>query len=509
MGEDVLSRDRGRLHSLSGGQREYLVSAVLLAVAVFYYAFLLTNGQFNLLSPERPNLGLNSMLEHLLRGEFDVDPSAMGDEGFYRDGRVYAYWGVFLALLRLPLIIIPGGMDIDITRLSALVAVSIAAHVKLRTLDIVFANTPESVAKHLIYWPMVLTILFGGPQIEFLRGSVLQEICLWGGAFAAMFVCMAVRGIAVGRFDTSSLCGMALAAGLALHTRVSIAVGLYVALGLLLLAILVGQVLQEQRSGSPGTWLGRLSLHVLSRKILLPMLILLGFAVLAGLVNYQRWGNPLVFVDFRSYIMNKFFPDRLPRMDAYGLFNLSRVPFGIVYFFFPIWVLRRSDGHLLFEEHQWRLMDSTELPPSTFFLTDPLLLLLFLYAGWSLFRLGTWHGIKRSQVLAIATGLAAPWLLMLSAIYMTFRYRIEFYPLIEFGAFVGLLLLCSAPIRELWLRRIRVLAIVSAVVGIACSHAILILYKLSEFGPAVELLRGGIVAYYLQRVQTLFPSLMP
>src|SRR5438128_4907859 len=44
----------------------------------------------------------NSMLLHLLQGSFDVDPEAIGREGFVRDGLTYSYFGIALALLRLP-----------------------------------------------------------------------------------------------------------------------------------------------------------------------------------------------------------------------------------------------------------------------------------------------------------------------------------------------------------------------------------------------------------------------
>jgi hypothetical protein len=37
-------------------------------------------------------LTFKSMLEHLLRAEFDVDPASVGAEGFLRNNRVYAYW---------------------------------------------------------------------------------------------------------------------------------------------------------------------------------------------------------------------------------------------------------------------------------------------------------------------------------------------------------------------------------------------------------------------------------
>src|ERR1035441_8288016 len=78
-----------------------------LSVVIFmflYYGALITNGNFKLFWPTDEGLTFNSMLEHLLHGRFDVDPEAIGNEGFLRDGRVYAYQGVFCALIRLPLL---------------------------------------------------------------------------------------------------------------------------------------------------------------------------------------------------------------------------------------------------------------------------------------------------------------------------------------------------------------------------------------------------------------------
>jgi hypothetical protein len=488
--------------------RERFVTATLLALAVLSYAFWLTRGFHSFWRPgEGVELTFNSMLEHLLRGEFDVDPSIVGIEGFYRDGRVFAYWGIFFAVIRSPLMLLPGGLGIDVTGLSCFVAVCIAACAKLAALHVAFQSSPASVARGILYWTLGISILFAGPQIEFLQPSLWQEVCLWSGALAAIFVYFATRGIIRGRFSRLSLCAMAFVAGLALLARVSTGVGLYAALGLLVLAMLVREPSQGSGPQRAATGATPILVRLLSSQFLLPILLLLGFAVLTGLVNYQRWGHPLVFADYRLHIMNEYFPDRMPRTEAYGLFNLSRVPFGIVYYYFPIWVLFRHDGHLLFEEHQRRLMDATELPPSSFFLTDPILMLLLLYAGWSLLSARRSAGINRLHALAIGTGLTVPCLLMLSAISMNFRYRIEFYPLMEFGAFLGFVLLCSHPLAASSLRRVRTLAIASAALGILGSHAIMMLYKLSDLGPSIKLLRVGVFAYYLQKIQSHWPWL--
>ena len=484
------------------------VSASLLALAVLSYAFWLTHGHFNFWHPGKGiGLTFNSMLNHLLRGEFDIDPLIVGKEGFHRNGQVFAYWGVFCAVIRWPLTLFPGGLDIDVTRLSCFLAVSLAAYAKLRTLHLLFLSSPASAARNILYLTFAFSILFAGPQIEFLRPVLFQEVCLWAGALAAIFVYCAVRGILHGRFTALLLCEMAFLAGLALHTRVSLGVSLYAALGLLLLTILIRKPLQSRGQVGPAGGTTNLSACASSRQFLLPLLVLLGFAVLAGLVNYHRWGNPLVFADFQLYLMNEYFPDRLPRTQAYGLFNLSRVPFGVVYYFFPIWILRREDGQLLFEEHQRRLIDATELPPSSFLLTDPLLMLLLFYAGWSLFVARRSDGINRLHALAIASGLTASCLLMLSAISMNFRYRIDFYPLIEFGAFLGFLFICRLPLTERRLRRVCTLAIACSALAILGSHLIMILYKVSELGPPIEKMRLGAFAYFLQRIRSEFPSL--
>jgi hypothetical protein len=79
-------------------------------------------GMFLVPSLPRPvTMGLvfNSMMQHMLQGRFDVDPAAIltGGEVYVRDGRSYAYFGVFCALLRLPLIAI-GRADLDMTVVS-------------------------------------------------------------------------------------------------------------------------------------------------------------------------------------------------------------------------------------------------------------------------------------------------------------------------------------------------------------------------------------------------------
>lgn len=480
--------------------------AALFALGCVWYALLLAGGKSGFFPPPQSDLGLtfNSMLARLPLGHFDVDPAAIGPEAIYQDGRAVAYFGIFCALIRWPLALFPGGLSLNVTRISCLVAVCLAAFVKLKTLQFAASSRPASPTGSFLFWPLALSILFAGPQIEFLNSSIYVEVCLWAAALAAVFVYLGIRGLVRHRFSSAGLCGMAAVAGLALLCRVSTGVGLYAATGLLLLSMWLrgqpGSPPGDSGAGEarpePATW----------RQVLWPVLLLGVSAALAGFVNYRRWGNPLLFADYHNYALNGTYAERYARMQADGFFNLHRVPFGLLYYFLPIWVLRGQDGHLLFEAQQARWVPEQELPPSSFVATDPLFLFLLLYAAFSLARRRS-PAVDRALAFPIGVGLAVPWVLLLSAIYTTLRYRLEFYPLLEFGGFVGFLLLWGTSREEGSSRRLAALARVSAAVGIVASHWTLFLSKLSEFGPAADKLRGGVLAYYLLQIHQRVPRL--
>jgi hypothetical protein len=470
-----------------------MMTAGLLALALCLYVVALSGH----LSPgampvETLNLTFNSMAEHLLSGRFDVDPAIVGKEGFAVNGAVVAYWGILPALLRLPLVLIPGGERWDVTAVSCGIAVCFAAAVKIQTLRLVFRHfesgaTIGHATFRLLYWSMVLTILFSGPQIEFLKPSIYQEVCLWAGALAAMFIYWAVRGLIQQRFSTSSLCAMAVMAGLALLTRASTGVGLYAACGLLLAAC------AATRPRLAGLQLAP------------PLSILILFMGIAGFVNHMRWGDPMVFADYHHYLADIDHPDRLQRLVTYGLFNPTRIPIGLSYYFAPIIFLHTSGAPLVFEAAQARLLDFAELPPSSFFLTDPLLLGLMLGGCGTMFSRADRSAGSAVRAVSIGVGLSAPALLMLCAISMSHRYRIDFYPFIEFGAFLGLVGLL---IREAPVRRLTDFAIVgAAAISVAGSFLVLGLYRLSELGSAISLLRPGVFGYYAYRLEMVLSRL--
>jgi hypothetical protein len=457
---------------------------------VLYYGALITHGSFDFIQHEFIGLTFNSMLEHLLHGRFDVDPEAVGVEGFLRDGHVYAYWGVFCAVIRLPLLAFKGGLITDVTRLSCLIAICVAGAMKLRTALFVRHYCQPSPVSEWAFALLVIYIVFGGAQVGYLRVTIYQEVVLWAAALGAAFIYCAVKGLILARFTPALLSCMALLAGLALLTRVSTGLGLYAATGLLLLALIIDAAVRNQ-SASRRSFTGRLLTSTISRQALIPSAILLGFIVATGAVNFFRWGSPTTFADYSLHLLNQFEPDRVLRMNTYGQFNMSRVPIGLAYFFVPIWVFQAADGKLLFEAEQTRLFDAIELPPSSFFLTDllPIVFIIFLVA--SILRPQSLRPISLGQLLALVTGLSVPCVLMLTAIYMSYRYRMEFYPEIDLLAFLGFYAATSSVEGLAILHRYRAWITAATFVSVISAHGMLLLYNYSPFGPSQRFLHDG------------------
>ena len=476
---------------------------ILLAFMVLFYGIILSNARVH--QPVLPvNRTFNSMIEHLVHGQFDVDPNAIGGEGFLRNGHIYAYFGITCALVRLPLLLFHR-LDLDVTRWSCLIAVCLACMMKLRIVLFLRRTCGATPASEWAFGLMMACIVLGGAAVGYLKASIFQEVVFWAVAFASVFVYFAVKGLVTGQFTAATLSWMAFASGFATLTRVSTGLGLCAAFGLLLLVLLA----QELRAGRA----------VFTRRFLIPVAILAAFLIAVGTVNYYRWGNPTAFSG-GFYIGYTDKPDWLPRIRLYGFFNLARIPFGLSYYFLPIWVLRGGDGRLLFESTQDRLMDSVELPPSSFFLTDllPIAFIVFLAIALWAGRHSLARALRKSwgftpgeetqppfrlfspaQGLALAAGLAVPCVLMLSFIFMDYRYRMEFYPEMDLLAFLGLYATVSNPALLARFNRCRRWMLAAVVVSIVSAFTALALQKVSEWGTAQPYLRNGVVHYYVDR----------
>jgi hypothetical protein len=437
-----------------------------------WYALLLTNGLLNLCTPAlspgwsgwHRTLGFvyNSMLLHLLHGQLDVDPDAIQWEAVITgDGKTYAYFGIVPALLRLPLLPFVDLRTTDVSALTCLAAVVLAAGAKLAALRAIAESVVDARARRPALIATAVIVLLAGAQIQFLRASVYQEAVLWAGAFAAVFVTLVVYALVDGGgFSRRRLTGLAALAGLAVLTRVSTGVGLCAALVALAICLLV-------REG------GRRAARMLA-----PAAVLVLLLAVAGAVNYGRFGNPLTF--HAPALQTRSHPDGVPALAHYGAFNVRRLPYGVMYYFTPVWFVRTADGTAPFADFRARALDLVELPPSSFLLSDPLLVALAAL-GLATLLGRTRAAWDRPAARAVAAGLAVPPVLMLTAFVMAFRYRLEFYPLLELLAFVALAFsprLARAGGAASRRRALAALALVSVVM----SHALLLLHKGSVMG---------------------------
>jgi hypothetical protein len=467
---------------------------ILLAFMVLYYGAVLSDIGLGP-KPSPLNWTFNSMAQHLVHGRFDVDPGTIGDEGFLRGGHVYAYWGIWCALLRLPLLLVHRIDDLDITTWSCLAAVCLAGFMKVRTVLFLRRHCATTPASEGAFGLMLAYVVLGGSEVAYLKVSIFQEIVFWAVAFGAIFVYFAVKGIVSGQFTLNTLSWMALSAGLGLLTRVSTGIGLCMAFGLLLIVLVWEEIKAE--SAIRSTAIVRFFRTIVARRMLIPAGILCVLLIATGTVNYFRWGHPTTFADHTLYIMNRNFPDRMPRTHRYGYFNLVRIPFGLIYYFLPLWVLHGSNGHLLFGGMHSRLMDVVELPPSSFFLTDLLPISFIVYLVVAVWRRHSNRLLPLGQLLAIAAGLVVPCILMLTAISMNYRYRMEFYPEIDLLAFLGLYAtVANGKLLDRFVRSWRWM-LAAAIVSVTTAFIAMILYKLSPWGPSQEFLRHGLVQYYL------------
>ena len=236
--------------------------ALLAFMVLFYGSILGTSWRLSLGIPL--NRTFNSMLGHLLRGQFDVDPQIVGAEGFLRNGHVYAYWGLWCALLRLPLWVFRC-LDLDMTPWSCLTAVCLAGMAKVRAVLLVRRHGAQNPIAARVVGLMLIYIVLGGGETGYLNVSLYQEVVFWAFAFAEVFVYLTVKGIVLGQFDSGTLCSMALVTGLSILTRVSSGIGLLLAMMLLLVVLAVqdgkasGCSASWVRNAAPGACLSSLS----------------------------------------------------------------------------------------------------------------------------------------------------------------------------------------------------------------------------------------------------------
>ena len=166
-----------------------------------------------------------------LRGRIAVDPAVPGPEGFLIDGATYLYYGPFLAIARMPLVLFGDLFVGRLVRVSMLVALVVLARWADRLATVARRSVrPSSNAS----WPRVAFVaaVLASPAL-FASGwiSVYNETELWALALAVVTVTLTVEWAADG-FTNGRTVVMAGGAALATTlTRAPIGFGVSFALG--------------------------------------------------------------------------------------------------------------------------------------------------------------------------------------------------------------------------------------------------------------------------------------
>ena len=424
----------------------------------------------------------DSMLVHLLRGEFTVDREAIDFEAFTRNGRAYAYFGIVPALLRLPALPFVDIARASLARLSCLTAVVLYVAIQLRMLVIAHESLPPRSRMHSLLAVMVAATVLSGPQLYILgSASIYHEPILWSAVMAATFNLVVARvAFQCGRLATRHLVWLAILAGLAINTRASIGGALY--LGTILLIVRAAWTRwsgsRDERLSMTSAGVAHGKINVGDPRIALPIAVLLSFVIIAATVNFERWGNPFRFVDYQYYdFSNLHRRNDFAVIRDFGEINLGRAWIGAFYYATGIpYVLKAVPPFAEFLHSRYQAI---EAPPITPVLTNPLTILLGtvgLYRLWSNPPVST-EGATLLRLVLI--GHAAAVLVIFGATYLALRYRFDLAPFTTLAALIGYraVSIAAAETSETWRKRLRIALAGLCLLGIFGSHYVLLIHK--------------------------------
>ncbi|HEX2943371.1 MAG TPA: hypothetical protein VHO91_20120 [Rhodopila sp.] len=450
-----------------------------------YDALLLGNFHLALIAPEQLDHAFGSMLMHMLHGDFGVDKDAIGFESFTRNGRTYAYFGIFPALLRLPAMPFVDVTNGGLARLSCLTAMVTFVFLQVRTLWLVHRGVPAEYRSIPCAVVLAVATCLSGPQIYLLgSATIYHEAVFWAAAMGAAYnlillrAFMAVHPSTPATLTAGELTAMAALAGLALNTRASVGAALCLSTGLLVLWI--------KWRGGAGRWSGlrTVAAGLSHRRFWAPVCVLTALVLVAGIVNLQRWGSPLRFADFRYYDFAHRQPWRLAVVEAYGEINPIRIPVGLLYYATGLpYLLKSAAG---FSEYFRSHFDGLEAPPFSGLVANPLTVILAAIGLWRVTRRPAAFRPGAAALLRLALlGHATAIILVCAAMYLAMRYRMDFAPFMTLAAFAGYPAMSQAahgPNR----RRVLVAAVALCALGVVASHYLLLVHKVWSTAVPME-----------------------
>ena len=300
---------------------QFLLPLVLAIVLVG----LSTNWTFNLFVPQFLWKAYNYYFLSILDGRLDIPAEAIGKEGGYFNGKAYMYYGLLPALAR---IVLYPFVDLSHTPTS-LFFIILFTLVGLTFLQTevnrkLFSNRKQIDGTKLLLWLTTTIVIWLGSATFIIsqNGTIYHEpyaasLCIFNIFLARLLKDKFLEGRPTGAVK---LLPYAVLAALAVHTRMPMALSLYLVTGLLMLVVAFKQVGNAKKKYVS-------TVFYCFSHYWLPILVLFcgGVSILA--LNYVKYGNALAFMGGNyGYFFLEGFTDRVcnivPKGDFYRFFRM-------------------------------------------------------------------------------------------------------------------------------------------------------------------------------------------
>lgn len=312
---------------------------IFFVIPSLLYAGLVTRFTFDFFAPDLLWTAYNSLAQSILEGRLDVPYEAIGQESLYYNGKVYFYYGYLPTIIRF--LMVPF-IDLNVTpvgRISVWLMTTIGVASLQYTL--LFHSKPRNESVWTSTDKLKLVILsmvvwFGGAHFV-----IIQKATIYHEVYAAMLMLASIFISVVWRdifwdFENRKyrLMTYALLAALSVHTRQTVALSLYLAVIVLIIAAAIDSFNTKSTSEvlrSP------LTLIIRFLKVGTPALIILGAG--GGLLlflNYLRFDDFLAMTrgEYGFYRANLIYTERdcSKYITGAGRFELARILPNLFYY---------------------------------------------------------------------------------------------------------------------------------------------------------------------------------
>jgi hypothetical protein len=299
------------------------------AAYILLAALLLTNFGRSLFVPQKLGLVFNDMAYRLPRWDFSVTRDIIQVEAFIHNGVPTAYYGIFPALLRMPLVAL-GWRVVEFGTLFCLIALSVTVYAYIRLFQIAVHDLPGT-RRHLYMRIAVGSVVLTGPQIFLLASaSLYHELIFWSAGLVALFnLLVLTRFWQHQPFSRTDLLTLAVIAGLCLLCRLPDGLSLYVALLLLMIWTFVTRLAQVASGRRVATLL---QMPDWLTSLLAAGTVALLFVAVQAVVDWERFGDPFATSPYHEYVQFRGRPADLVRFARHGLFSVQRMFLAIAYY---------------------------------------------------------------------------------------------------------------------------------------------------------------------------------